>query len=66
VALIAVRVAARPPDDEHAYGHEKAEYFSAGAEGALALIAARSGRSASRDVTDGACGARAESSGSVR
>src|SRR6478736_1571082 len=30
VALIAVRVAVRPPDDDHAYGHEKAEYFSAG------------------------------------
>jgi cation diffusion facilitator family transporter len=39
-ALIAVRVAARPPDDDHAYGHEKAEYFSAGVEGALILIAA--------------------------
>ena len=40
VALIAVRVAARPPDDDHAYGHEKAEYFSAGTEGALILGAA--------------------------
>jgi cation diffusion facilitator family transporter len=40
VALIAVRVAARPPDDDHAYGHEKAEYFSVGADGALILIAA--------------------------
>ena len=40
VALIAVRVAARPPDADHAYGHEKAEYFSAGAEGALILVAA--------------------------
>jgi cation diffusion facilitator family transporter len=40
VALIAVRVAVRPPDDDHAYGHEKAEYFSAGAEGALILAAA--------------------------
>lgn len=40
VALIAVRVAMRPPDDDHAYGHEKAEYFSAGAEGALVLVAA--------------------------
>jgi cation diffusion facilitator family transporter len=29
-----------PPDDDHAYGHEKAEYFSAGGEGALILIAA--------------------------
>jgi cation diffusion facilitator family transporter len=40
VALIAIRVAIRPPDDDHAYGHEKAEYFSAGAEGVLILIAA--------------------------
>lgn len=39
VALIAIRVAVRPPDDDHAYGHEKAEYFSAGAEGALILAA---------------------------
>lgn len=40
VALIAIRVATRPPDDDHAYGHEKAEYFSAGTEGALVLVAA--------------------------
>jgi cation diffusion facilitator family transporter len=40
VALVAVRVSARPPDDDHAYGHEKAEYFSAGTEGALILLAA--------------------------
>ena len=40
VALIAVRIAMRPPDDDHAYGHEKAEYFSAGTEGALVLVAA--------------------------
>jgi cation diffusion facilitator family transporter len=40
VALIAVRVSLRPPDDDHVYGHEKAEYFSAGAEGALVLVAA--------------------------
>jgi cation diffusion facilitator family transporter len=35
-------VAARPPDEDHAYGHGKAEYFSAGAEGALIVIAALS------------------------
>jgi len=40
VALAAVRMAARPPDEDHAYGHEKAEYFSAGVEGALIVIAA--------------------------
>src|SRR3546814_6523762 len=29
-----------PPDDDHAYGHDKAEYFSSGFEGALVFIAA--------------------------
>jgi len=38
--LAALIIAARPPDDEHAYGHSKAEYLSAGAEGALILAAA--------------------------
>ena len=40
VALIALTVAAREPDEEHAYGHAKAEYFSSGLEGMLVLIAA--------------------------
>lgn len=40
VALVALSVAARPADDEHAYGHTKAEYFSSGFEGALILFAA--------------------------
>lgn len=40
VALFAISVAARPADEEHAYGHTKAEYFSSGFEGALILIAA--------------------------
>jgi cation diffusion facilitator family transporter len=40
VALVMLTVAARPPDDEHAYGHDKAEYFSSGVEGALILVAA--------------------------
>jgi cation diffusion facilitator family transporter len=40
VALIALIIATRPPDDDHAYGHSKAEYFSSGVEGALILIAA--------------------------
>ncbi len=38
--LAALIIAARPPDDEHAFGHSKAEYLSAGAEGALILAAA--------------------------
>ena len=31
MALAMLSVAARPPDEDHAYGHGKAEYFSAGA-----------------------------------
>lgn len=41
-ALYALSLAARPPDEEHAYGHGKVEYFSSGFEGALILIAAAS------------------------
>ncbi|MDX2138765.1 MAG: cation diffusion facilitator family transporter [Chloroflexota bacterium] len=40
VALGALTIAARPPDDEHNFGHDKAEYFSSGVEGALILFAA--------------------------
>ena len=40
VALVTIRWATRPPDEEHMYGHEKAEYFSAGFEGAMILVAA--------------------------
>lgn len=39
-ALIVLTIAAQPPDDEHEYGHTKAEYFSGGFEGSLILIAA--------------------------
>ncbi|MFT4047235.1 MAG: cation diffusion facilitator family transporter [Solimonas sp.] len=39
-AFISLRFAAQPPDDEHAFGHGKAEYFSSGFEGALIFIAA--------------------------
>ncbi|KPK04117.1 MAG: hypothetical protein AMJ56_18010 [Anaerolineae bacterium SG8_19] len=39
VALIVLTVAAQPPDEEHAYGHTKAEYFSSGVEGTLILVA---------------------------
>lgn len=42
MALSMLTVAARPPDDDHAYGHSKAEYFSSGVEGSLILIAALS------------------------
>lgn len=40
VALWALSVAARPPDEDHAYGHDKVEYLSSGVEGGLILIAA--------------------------
>ncbi|MFZ9857533.1 MAG: cation diffusion facilitator family transporter [Roseiflexaceae bacterium] len=39
-AMWALAVAERPPDDEHAYGHDKAEFFSSGFEGALIMVAA--------------------------
>lgn len=35
-----VTVAARPADDDHPYGHHKAEYFSSGFEGILIITAA--------------------------
>ena len=40
VALIAVRISARPADRQHQFGHHKAEYFSAVIEGALIIVAA--------------------------
>ena len=40
MALAMLTVAARPADDDHAFGHGKAEYFSSGVEGTLILIAA--------------------------
>lgn len=40
VAFAALTVASRPADADHTYGHDKAEYFSSGVEGALILVAA--------------------------
>lgn len=40
MALAMLTVAARPADEEHPYGHAKAEYFSSGVEGTLILVAA--------------------------
>jgi cation diffusion facilitator family transporter len=40
VALAMISVAARPPDEDHAFGYTKAEYFASGLEGTLILIAA--------------------------
>lgn len=38
--LTMVTVAARPPDEDHPHGHDKAEYFSSGFEGILIIGAA--------------------------
>ena len=38
--LVALRVSALPPDENHQYGHEKAELFSAAAEGLMIVLAA--------------------------
>ncbi len=40
LALTMLRVAASPPDERHPYGFSKAEYFAAGIEGALIVLAA--------------------------
>lgn len=40
MALTMLNIAARPADDDHAFGHSKAEYFSSGFEGALIFVAA--------------------------
>lgn len=40
IMLVVLTISARPPDDTHAYGHEKVEYFSSGAEGIMILLAA--------------------------
>ncbi|MFN0126029.1 MAG: cation diffusion facilitator family transporter [Verrucomicrobiales bacterium] len=40
IAMASLTVAARPADDDHAYGHTKAEYFASGIEGGLIMIAA--------------------------
>ena len=40
VALVVLTVAAQPPDEDHAYGHDKVEYFASGVEGSLILFAA--------------------------
>ncbi len=40
MAFAMLTIAARPADEDHLYGHSKAEYFSSGAEGMLILVAA--------------------------
>jgi cation diffusion facilitator family transporter len=39
-AGLSIFLAARPPDESHPYGHGKIEFFSAGFEGALIILAA--------------------------
>jgi cation diffusion facilitator family transporter len=39
-AIASILIAAKPPDADHPYGHGKVEYFSAGFEGALIILAA--------------------------
>ncbi len=40
VALVALKVAAKPADKNHNFGHSKAEYFSAAVEGVMIFVAA--------------------------
>jgi cation diffusion facilitator family transporter len=40
MALWMLTIAARPPDESHMFGHDKAEYFSSTVEGVLILVAA--------------------------
>ncbi len=42
MALAMLTIAARPADEDHPFGHSKAEYFSSGVEGTLILLAAMS------------------------
>ena len=39
-ALIAIQISAKPADDDHPFGHHKAEFFAAIFEGAMIIVAA--------------------------
>ncbi len=39
-AIVSIIMSARPPDEDHPYGHGKIEFFAAGFEGALIVLAA--------------------------
>ena len=39
-ALLALKVASQPADENHPFGYDKAEYFSSGLEGGMILVAA--------------------------
>lgn len=40
LAVWMIKVAEKPPDDDHEFGHDKAQYFSSGIEGTLISLAA--------------------------
>ncbi len=40
IAVVVLKVSIRPPDDNHPFGHSKAEYFSAVTEGVMIFVAA--------------------------
>ncbi len=40
IALIMITLAEKPADEEHAFGHNKAEYFSSAIEGGMIILAA--------------------------
>lgn len=40
IALIMITISEKPADKEHAYGHNKAEYFSSAIEGGMIVLAA--------------------------
>ncbi|WP_172119246.1 cation diffusion facilitator family transporter [Actinomyces faecalis] len=40
IALIVLRISIRPADEDHQFGHSKAEYFSAVVEGVMIFVAA--------------------------
>ncbi len=40
LALWMIKIAERPPDEDHEFGHDKAGYFSSGIEGTLIFLAA--------------------------
>jgi cation diffusion facilitator family transporter len=40
IALIMITLAEKPADEEHVYGHNKAEYFSSAIEGGMIVLAA--------------------------
>lgn len=42
IALLMIKIAAQPPDEDHTFGHDKAEYFASGIEGAMIFIASLS------------------------